>query len=118
MRMKERGTRREMVGTVVSDKMQKTVVVETRRHVPHPQYRKVMLRRGKFVAHDEKETASMGDVVRIRESRPLSRTKRWTVIAIVRQSKIREEAHPATTKKAPAKKTKEPKESKEKRAAT
>lgn len=83
--MEERGNRKEQTGTVLSNKMTKTVVVETRRRVLHELYGKVIVRRSKFYAHDEKGTAGPGDVVRIRECRPLSRLKRWTVVEIVRQ---------------------------------
>ncbi len=89
--MKEKRLRRELIGTVISDKMQKTVVVETKSHVSHPKYRKVMVRRAKFKAHDEKEIAGVGDVIRIRESKPLSRTKRWRVVQVISQAKVHEE---------------------------
>jgi len=87
----ERGLRREMVGKVISDKMQKTVVVETRKHVTHPKYHKVMVRRAKFAAHDEKGIAHLGDTVRLRESRPLSKTKRWVVLEVIEKAKMRPE---------------------------
>jgi small subunit ribosomal protein S17 len=75
----------EKVGTVVSTKMQKTIVVEVSRRVPHPLYKRIMNRRRKFYAHDEETTARLGDVVRIVESRPLSKMKRWTLAEIVRR---------------------------------
>ena len=73
--------RRELVGRVVSDKMDKTVVVEVERRVLHPQYRKYISRRKKYKAHDEENTFRVDDVVVIQESRPLSKTKRWVVLA-------------------------------------
>ena len=65
------------MGKVVSDKMKQTIVVEVVRRVPHPKFRKIIKRTSKFYAHDEDETAVVGDKVRIVECRPLSKTKRW-----------------------------------------
>jgi small subunit ribosomal protein S17 len=73
------------VGRVVSDKMDKTVVVAVDYLKPHPLYRKIIRKTNKFHAHDEENTCKVGDVVRIEESRPLSRTKRWRVIEIVQR---------------------------------
>jgi len=78
--------RTEKVGQVVSDKMQKTIVVQVTRRVAHPVYKRVITRRKKFYAHDEQQTAKMGDTVRIVESRPLSRLKRWQLAEIVRRA--------------------------------
>lgn len=75
--------RKRMVGVVVSDKMDKTVVVVVDRLVPHPTYRKFIRRRSKFQAHDEKNTARAGDKVEIIQSRPLSRTKRWRITRVL-----------------------------------
>ncbi len=75
--------RTEKVGQVVSTKMQKTIVVEVSRRVPHPLYRRVVTKRKKFYAHDEKGEAKMGDRVRIVETRPLSRLKRWRLVEII-----------------------------------
>jgi small subunit ribosomal protein S17 len=75
----------EKVGTVVSTKMQKTIVVEVSRRVPHRLYKRIVSRRRKFYAHDEQATARLGDVVRIVESRPLSKLKRWSLAEIVRR---------------------------------
>jgi len=86
--MTERGLVKELIGTVISDRMQKTIVVQAFRRVAHKKYKKVLTLKKKFYAHDEKETAGMGDVVRIRESRPLSKTKRWTLVNVVRAAKI------------------------------
>lgn len=79
----ERGVRKERTGRVVSDKMDKTIVVEVTRRVRHPVYGKEMTRSKKFHAHDEKNEAKIGDVVRIEETRPLSRLKRWRLVAVV-----------------------------------
>jgi small subunit ribosomal protein S17 len=79
----QRGTRKTRVGLVVSDKMQKTVVVEIERRVPHPVYGKMVTRSKKVKAHDEENNAKTGDTVRIAETRPLSKDKRWRVVEIV-----------------------------------
>ncbi|MFZ5926284.1 MAG: 30S ribosomal protein S17 [Acidobacteriota bacterium] len=78
--------RNEKVGEVVSAKMAKTIVVEVTRRVPHPLYKRIVTRRKKFYAHDEAGAARLGDVVRIVESRPLSRLKRWTLAEVVRRA--------------------------------
>jgi small subunit ribosomal protein S17 len=78
--------RNEKVGQVVSTKMAKTIVVEVSRRVPHRTYKKIVAQRKKFYAHDEEQTARVGDVVRIVESRPLSRLKRWTLAEVVRRA--------------------------------
>ena len=78
----------EKVGEVVSTKMQKTIVVEVSRRVPHPLYKRIIKRRKKFYAHDEGGTAKLGDVVRIVECRPLSKLKRWSLEEIVRRSSL------------------------------
>ncbi|MCS6951503.1 MAG: 30S ribosomal protein S17 [Bryobacterales bacterium] len=80
-----RGRKNEKVGVVVSDKMQKTIVVEVSRRVPHPLYKRIITVRKKFYAHDENNEARVGDVVRILESRPLSRLKRWRLAEILRR---------------------------------
>ena len=74
------GGRRQLTGRVVSDKMDKTVVVEVERRVLHPKYQKYVSRRRRFKAHDEENACRIDDIVVIQESRPLSRTKRWVVI--------------------------------------
>ncbi|HIC93717.1 MAG TPA: 30S ribosomal protein S17 [Anaerolineae bacterium] len=79
--MRER--RKKLVGRVVSDKMDKTVVVEVERLVRHPLYGKVIRKTKKYKAHDENNVCRVGDVVRIIESRPLSREKRWVVVEIL-----------------------------------
>ena len=81
--------KRELVGEVVSDKMDKTIVVEVARRVRHPRYQKVVTAYKKFYAHDEKSEAGVGDKVRIVESRPLSKLKRWRLVGVlVRAAKI------------------------------
>jgi small subunit ribosomal protein S17 len=77
------GKRRSKVGRVVSDKMDKTVVVSVERLRRHPIYKRVVRLSSKFKAHDGGNTARVGDTVRIEESRPLSREKRWTVVEVV-----------------------------------
>lgn len=81
---KEIRHRQEKVGIVTSTKMQKTIVVEVRRRVAHPVYKRIVTRRSKFMAHDEHGKAHEGDMVRIVESRPLSRNKRWSLKEVVR----------------------------------
>ena len=77
---------KERVGLVVSDKMDKTVVVAVESRVPHPKYAKIMVRTKKFKAHDEENRCKTGDQVRIRETRPLSRTKRWVVADVLNRT--------------------------------
>lgn len=86
MAQAQRGIRKTMVGTVVSDKMNKTVVVAVQRRVRHPLYQREILRTKKFMAHDENNECREGDVVRIMETRPLSRRKRWRVVEILRRA--------------------------------
>lgn len=75
--------RAEKIGQVVSTKMTKTIVVEVSRRVPHPLYRRIVTKRKKFYAHDEKGLAKMGDRVRIIETRPLSKLKRWRLAEVI-----------------------------------
>jgi small subunit ribosomal protein S17 len=84
--------RKRLVGSVVGDKMDKTVLVSVERMVRHPRYGKVLRRVKKYKAHDEENTCRVGDVVRIVESRPLSREKRWIVEEIVKRPGGREAA--------------------------
>lgn len=77
---------RKLVGRVVSDKMQKTVVVAIERRVPHPVYGKMVTRTTRLKAHDEQNSAKVGDVVRITETRPLSKDKRWRVVDILERA--------------------------------
>jgi len=78
---------REKIGVVVSNKMQKTVVVAVENRVAHPKYGKIVVKTKKFKAHDEENRCQEGDLVRITETRPLSRTKRWQVAEILREVK-------------------------------
>ena len=82
----QRSVKNEKVGEVVSTKMQKTIVVEVSRRVPHPLYKRIVAKRKKFYAHDEEGLAKPGDVVRIVESRPLSKLKKWRVVEVVRRA--------------------------------
>ncbi len=84
---KERTMRRTRVGTVVSDKMDKTVVVSVERKVQHPLYGKTMRRTSKFKAHDELNECGVGDRVRIMETRPISKNKRWRVMQIIEKAR-------------------------------
>jgi small subunit ribosomal protein S17 len=79
----KKGGKRSLVGTVVSDKMQKTVVVQVQRMVRHPVYGKYVRRRAKYSAHDETNQYKLGDVVEIREHRPVSKSKCWVVSKLV-----------------------------------
>jgi small subunit ribosomal protein S17 len=84
--MKTRGMKRQVNGIVVSNKMDKTVVVQVERLVKHSLYKKYIRRSNKFMAHDEDNTCQIGDRVEISESRPLSKTKRWRVIRIIEKA--------------------------------
>ena len=94
--------RNEKVGQVVSTKMQKTIVVEVEMRKAHAKYKRIVRSTKKFYAHDEHSSARMGDVVRIRETRPLSKLKRWSLEEIVRRSTLGqiEDAAPKTEVKA------------------
>jgi small subunit ribosomal protein S17 len=93
--------RNEKVGQVVSTKMQKTIVVEVEMRKAHAKYKRIVRSRRKFYAHDEQNTARVGDMVRIRETRPLSKLKRWNLEEIVRRSALAqvEEAEAAAAAK-------------------
>lgn len=82
----QKPNKNEKVGEVVSTKMTKTIVVQVTRRVPHPLYKRIVTKRNKFYAHDEQQTAKVGDVVRIVECRPLSKTKRWTLGEVIRRA--------------------------------
>jgi small subunit ribosomal protein S17 len=84
--MKKRGMKRQMIGTVVSDKMDKTIVVLVERLVKHRLYHKYIKRRSNFAAHDENNACGIGDRVLITESRPLSKSKRWRVSQILQKA--------------------------------
>ena len=81
-----RGNRKERVGEVVSNKMAKTIVVRVERRFPHPQFKKIVTAYKKFYAHDEKSEAKIGDTVRIEETRPLSKLKRWKLVEVVERA--------------------------------
>lgn len=83
----ERNLRKEKTGIVVSNKMDKTIVVNVERKVKHPKYGKFVKRNNKFMAHDEKGECSIGDTVRIAETRPLSKNKCWRLVEIVEKVK-------------------------------
>jgi small subunit ribosomal protein S17 len=81
-----RGNRKERIGEVISNKMAKTITVRVERRFAHPRYKKVVTGYKKLYAHDEKSEARIGDRVRIEETRPLSKTKRWRLIEVVAKS--------------------------------
>ena len=82
----DRGNRKERIGEVLSNKMAKTIVVRVQRRFPHPEFKKVVTTYKKFYAHDEKREAKPGDRVRIEETRPLSKTKRWRLVEVVERN--------------------------------
>ena len=84
--MKNRGKKRQVVGSVVSDKMDKSITVATERLVKHSLYQKYIKRRAKFTAHDENNECKVGDKVMITESRPLSKNKRWRLTRIIEKA--------------------------------
>lgn len=83
----ERNLRKERVGIVTSDKMTKSITVTVERRVMHPKYGKFVKRSSKFMAHDEKGEAHVGDTVRIAETRPMSKLKRWRLVEVVERAK-------------------------------
>ena len=83
----ERNNRKVRQGVVISDKGEKTCVVQINERKPHPIYKKMMTRSRKFYVHDEKNEAAIGDTVRIMETRPISKTKHWRLIEIVEKAK-------------------------------
>lgn len=91
----KKANKNEKVGEVISTKMAKTIVVEVTRRVPHPVYKRIVNKRKKFYAHDEQQTAKVGDVVRIIECRPLSRLKRWQLGDVIRRAVQVGVEHPA-----------------------
>ena len=94
LHLKERGVRKQRVGQVLPSKMAKTVVVRVQRRFPHPRFKKVVTAYTKFYAHDEKGEAKPGDRVRIVETRPLSKLKRWRLVEILERNT---EAAPAAS---------------------
>jgi len=87
MFMETRSRRKERIGIVLSNKMDKTIVVAVERQVMHPIYNKFIKKTSKFYAHDENNTCDIGDKVRIMETRPLSKTKRWRLVEIIEKVK-------------------------------
>lgn len=87
METTERNLRKERIGKVVSNKMQKSITVAVDRRVKHPIYGKFVHKTTKFMAHDEKNEAGVGDTVRISETRPLSKLKRWRLVEIIEKAK-------------------------------
>ena len=85
--MEERNLRKTRVGTVVSNKMDKTIVVAIEDHVKHPLYKKIVKRTYKLKAHDEENTCNIGDTVKVMETRPLSKDKRWRLVEVVERVK-------------------------------
>ena len=83
----ERNLRKTRIGKVVSDKMDKTITVAIEDHVKHPLYGKIVKKTVKFKAHDEKNECNVGDTVRIMETRPMSKTKRWRLVQIIERAK-------------------------------
>ena len=84
--MEERNKRKEIQGKVVSDKRDKTITIIVERRIKHPLYGKVMKKSKKFQAHDENDEAGVGDIVRVMETRPLSKTKRWRLLNVVEKA--------------------------------
>jgi len=85
----ERNLRKTMVGTVVSDKMDKTIVVAIETRVKHPIYKKTVKRTYKLKAHDEENSCKVGDIVKVMETRPLSKDKRWRLVEIVEKAVVK-----------------------------
>lgn len=85
--MEKRNLRKERVGVVTSDKMQKSIVVTVERKVKHPKYGKFLKKTTKFVAHDENNDCNIGDTVKIMETRPLSKSKNWRLVEIIERAK-------------------------------
>lgn len=82
-----RANRKELIGKVVSNKMNKSITIVVERKIKHPIYGKFVKKTSKFMAHDEKEEAGIGDIVRLMETRPLSKKKRWRLVKIVQRAK-------------------------------
>jgi len=85
--MEKRNLRKERIGIVVSDKMEKSIVVSSVKRVKHPMYGKFVLKTKKYVAHDRKNDCNEGDTVKIMETRPLSKSKRWRLVEIIERAK-------------------------------
>jgi small subunit ribosomal protein S17 len=85
--MEKRNLRKERIGEVVSNKMNKTIVIAVKTKMKHPMYGKFVNKTSKFYAHDEENTCGVGDTVRIMETRPLSKTKKWRLVEIIERAK-------------------------------
>jgi small subunit ribosomal protein S17 len=85
--MEERGRRKEIIGKVLRNKMDKSIVVGVERKVKHPKYGKFVKKTSTFMAHDEKNECNIGDIVQVMETRPLSKNKRWRLVQIVERAK-------------------------------
>jgi small subunit ribosomal protein S17 len=85
--MEERGRRKEIVGKVLKNKMDKSIVIGVERKVKHPKYGKFVKKTSTFMAHDEKNECNVGDIVQVMETRPLSKSKRWRLVQIVEKAK-------------------------------
>ena len=92
MQSNSRANRKERMGVVVSDKMDKTITVQVDRVMRHPVYNKNVKKSTRFKAHDEKNVAKTGDIVRIQETRPISKTKRWRLVEVVKKASGEKEA--------------------------
>ena len=91
----ERNLRKTRIGKVVSDKMDKTITVAIEDHVKHPLYGKIVKKTVKFKAHDEKNECNIGDTVKIMETRPLSKDKRWRLVQIIEKNNLGRKEYPA-----------------------
>ena len=100
--MEERNLRKTRVGVVVSDKMDKTIVVAVRDNVRHPLYNKIVKKTYKLKAHDEKNDAKIGDTVRVMETRPLSKDKRWRLVEIIDRKSTRLNSSHASKSRMPS----------------
>ena len=87
--MEERNLRKVLVGTVVSNKMDKTIVVAVETNVKHPMYKKIVKRTYKLKAHDEENVCQVGDIVKVMETRPLSKDKRWSLVEVIEKAVIK-----------------------------
>ena len=87
--MEERNLRKVLVGTVVSNKMDKTIVVAVETNVKHPMYKKIVKRTYKLKAHDEENVCQVGDIVQVMETRPLSKDKRWRLVEVIEKAVIK-----------------------------
>ena len=85
--MEKRNLRKERIGVVVSDKMDKSILIVVNRKVKHPKYGKFVKKTSKFMAHDEENTCKIGDTVKIMETRPLSKDKNWRLVEIIERAK-------------------------------